>query len=109
MLYRGLFQATGHWLGEAFEVQLVNKGASGVLMVETPGSADAVGRLFAGGTEVPVEVHCWYSGSLTLVVAGHIVEVGPDPDFEAWTLTLSDGEMFVAVPGGGVTHWSPRI
>ena len=31
-----------------------------------------------------------------------------DPDFEAWTLTFEDGEMFVCSPGGGVAHWASR-
>ena len=77
-------------------------------MVESPTSADAVSRLLSVGKEAAIEVQCFGSGVLLLTVGQDSVEVPPDPNFEAWTLTLEDGEMFVAVPGGGVTHWSPR-
>lgn len=45
-------------------------------------------------------------GTLTVELAdGSRLVVGPDPDFEAWTLRLPDGTTFVCQPGGGVTRF----
>ncbi|MBV8527085.1 MAG: hypothetical protein JOZ75_02085 [Candidatus Dormibacteraeota bacterium] len=45
-------------------------------------------------------------GSLALLFAnGASVMVPPDPEFEAWTLTISDGSMMVSGPGGRLTSF----
>jgi|GEM_PF-6142924 len=46
------------------------------------------------------------SGSLVLTFGERSVAIGPDRDYEAWTLTLASGELFVANPSGGVTHFA---
>ncbi|WP_143174208.1 DUF6188 family protein [Streptoalloteichus hindustanus] len=53
------------------------------------------------------EIRVFSDGRLRLAFpGGTVLEVRPDNDFEAWTLTGTSGLLFVAVPGGGVAVWS---
>jgi len=40
--------------------------------------------------------------------SGSHLRVGPDPDFEAWSLTAPDGSLIVSLPGGGTSRWKER-
>ncbi|MFB7842333.1 DUF6188 family protein [Microbacterium sp. NPDC056052] len=33
----------------------------------------------------------------------------PSEAFEAWSVTLASGELFVCEPGGGITHWAGGV
>lgn len=49
------------------------------------------------------------TGRLSMTFLGGLVlRVPPDPDFEAWATSWSDGSMVVALPGGGFSSWGPR-
>jgi hypothetical protein len=51
------------------------------------------------------------SDSGTLVITfdvGISLHVLPDPEFEAWSATLSDGTKIVALPGGGLSRWGAQ-
>jgi hypothetical protein len=49
------------------------------------------------------------SGELRVSFSGGQVLVCPPYDgFEAWTITLAAGDLFVCLPGGGLTHFPPR-
>jgi len=37
---------------------------------------------------------------------GLVLTCAPSEAFEAWSLTLVDGELFVCQPGGGIAHWA---
>lgn len=49
------------------------------------------------------------TGMLSITfVGGLFLRVLPDPDFEAWSMTWSDGSTVVALPGGGLSSWGAR-
>lgn len=49
------------------------------------------------------------SGLLSITFLGGLVlRVPPDPDFEAWSTSWSDGSTVVALPGGGLSSWGAR-
>jgi hypothetical protein len=39
---------------------------------------------------------------------GAELTVTPDETYEAWNLTMDDGEMLVCMPNGEVAHFPPR-
>ncbi|WP_407359099.1 DUF6188 family protein [Microbacterium sp. LTA6] len=48
-------------------------------------------------------------GSLAMTLDGETsLRVPSDSDFEAWSVTHSDGRLVVALPGGGLARWGPR-
>jgi hypothetical protein len=36
---------------------------------------------------------------------GSSIEVGSDPDYEAWVMSADDGSMLVCMPGGQLAMW----
>ncbi len=48
-------------------------------------------------------------GKLSMGFDGGVtVDVPPDPDYEAWAVTRTDGVTIVSLPGGGVSRWGAR-
>ena len=83
--------------------------SSGVLAIESSRGISSVLDVIRGEHQIQLpRVEIFSSGRLVLTLHRRSVVVEPDPNYEAWTLTLATGEMFVANPGGGVTHWSQR-
>ena len=49
------------------------------------------------------------SGALRIVFGdGHLLDVKPDPDYEAWTATGPDGMLMVSLPGSDLAVWRSR-
>ena len=48
------------------------------------------------------------AGDLDLVFEGGRLHVAPHAEFESWEVVLSDGAIWVALPGGGVSSFPPR-
>lgn len=72
---------------------------------ETPTHADELTALH----QTTVDGDCFSDGRLQLRFSnGFTVEAGPGDQYEAWELWRSNGEIAVAVPGGGLTTWGPR-
>ena len=90
------------------------------IRIETPfsfwdGTDDLVIRPGAAGSVAPIltlhqdelsTVELGESGSVRITfVSGCAVSVEPDDSFEAFSMTVA-GDLYVALPGGGVAFWS---
>lgn len=72
-------------------------------------SADLGLRQVLGGRLVEQATAAEETGLLVITFLGGLVlTVPPDPDFEAWSMSWSNGSMVVALPGGGLSSWGAR-
>lgn len=62
-----------------------------------------VGKVVESATAVPAT-----GGVVVALHGGLTLQVLPDPDFEAWSVTWPDGRLVVALPGGGLAVWGAR-
>lgn len=73
-----------------------------------PRRQDVAGGLALFNTTVLSAV-AFKSGALRFVFSGaHRLEVAPDAEYEAWTVTGPDGMLVVCQPGGGLAVWPSR-
>ena len=69
--------------------------------------ADFAGLLVASLRQ-PMSLEVGDDGALfVLLSVTHAITVEPDPDYEAWTVTRTDGSRLVCMPGGEIARWGP--
>ncbi len=70
--------------------------------------AVAAGLVLFFNAEVTSAV-AFKSGALRITFGdGHLLNVKPDPNYEAWTATGPDGMLIVSLPGSGLAVWNSR-
>lgn len=49
------------------------------------------------------------SGALQLDIAGRLLRVDSDPQYEAWEVRGMDGGLLACLPGGAISLWTPTF
>lgn len=103
-----------------FTLQFLDAGTNLDIAIATPFAIEQGGRLIRVDPERPeslspalvllrrvVEsVTVCGDGRLVLVFEdGQKLTIQPNPDYEAWESTASDGAKLVCLPGGGIAAW----
>ncbi len=86
--------------------QLGQGGEFRALRPDLPDCADAAASLLGEYIE-----QSFARGDGTLIMEfsnGSQLLVPPDDNYEAWQLSISDGQLMVCLPGGGMACWGPN-